>query len=150
MTPDELLTTTRSVRRRLDFERSVPRELLLECIEIAAQAPSATNRQTWQWLIVTDAARKRSIADCYRKAFDWYTSVRTTPYYEESDPRRAQDPLRSCEEIATAPRRGPLSDCVCTELGLARAQRSNAGVDGAAEDRSARAPLQRSAPGGGT
>ncbi|HET9782459.1 MAG TPA: nitroreductase family protein, partial [Candidatus Dormibacteraeota bacterium] len=55
MTPEELLTTTRSVRLRLDFERPVPRELLLDCLRIAVQAPTGSNRQGWQWMFVTDA-----------------------------------------------------------------------------------------------
>ena len=53
---DELLTTTRSVRKRLDLARPVPPELLEECIEIALQAPTGSNSQGWQFLFVTDAA----------------------------------------------------------------------------------------------
>ena len=58
MTPDELLSTTRSVRQRLDLQRPVPRELLLECIDVATQAPTGSNRQGWQWLMVTDPEKK--------------------------------------------------------------------------------------------
>jgi hypothetical protein len=54
MSPDELLTTTRAVRRRLDFSRQVPRELIEECLEIALQAPSASNHQGWHFVVVTD------------------------------------------------------------------------------------------------
>src|ERR1700710_148628 len=50
---DLLLSTTRSVRKRLDFERPVEREVLLECLELAVQAPTASNRQTWRWIVVT-------------------------------------------------------------------------------------------------
>jgi nitroreductase len=64
---DLLLSTTRSVRKRLDFERPVEREVLLECLELAVQAPTASNRQTWRWMIVTDAAKKARIADIYRE-----------------------------------------------------------------------------------
>jgi nitroreductase len=64
---DLLLSTTRSVRRRLDFDRPVEREVLLECLELAVQAPTASNRQTWRWMIVTDEDLKSRIADIYRE-----------------------------------------------------------------------------------
>src|SRR5882672_3741905 len=38
LTTDELLTTTRSVRKRLDLTRPVPPGLVQECLEIALQA----------------------------------------------------------------------------------------------------------------
>ncbi len=91
MTPDELLTTTRSVRRRLDFDRPVPKELLLECLEIAIQAPSGGNRQMWQWLIVTDEDKKRFIGDRYRRAWEAYNASGRLEY-ESGDPRREQLP----------------------------------------------------------
>jgi nitroreductase len=91
VTPDELLTTTRSVRRRLDLARAVPRELILECIAIATQAPTGSNRQQWQWLVVTDAETKRFIGDRYREA--WYAYAASgRPDYPPDDPRRAQQP----------------------------------------------------------
>jgi nitroreductase len=52
--PDELLTTTRSVRKRLDLSRPVPLELVRECLQVALQAPSASNVQNWHWIVVTD------------------------------------------------------------------------------------------------
>ena len=65
---DLLLSTTRSVRKRLDFERPVEREVLLECLRLAVQAPTASNRQTWRWVIVTEPELKAKIADYYREA----------------------------------------------------------------------------------
>lgn len=64
---DLLLSTTRSVRKRLDFERPVERETLLECLQLAVQAPTGSNRQTWRWMIVTDPELKTKIADIYRE-----------------------------------------------------------------------------------
>src|ERR1700753_3165489 len=64
---DLLLSTTRSVRKRLDFERPGERETLIECLELAVQAPTASNRQTWRWMIVTDPELKVKIADIYRE-----------------------------------------------------------------------------------
>jgi nitroreductase len=72
LTPDELLTTTRTVRRRLDLTRPVPMELVRECLEIALQAPSASNRQTWQWLVVTDRDLRASIGALYARAAEKY------------------------------------------------------------------------------
>ncbi len=72
LTPDELLTTTRTVRRRLDLTRPVPMELVRECLEIALQAPSASNRQTWQWLVVTDPDLRASIGALYARAVEKY------------------------------------------------------------------------------
>jgi nitroreductase len=72
LNPDELLTTTRTVRKRLDLERPVPMELIRECIEIALQAPSGSNRQTWHWLVITDAEKRAAIGEYYRRAVEKY------------------------------------------------------------------------------
>ncbi len=64
---DLLLSTTRSVRKRLDFERPVEREVILECLELAVQAPTASNSQTWRWVVVTDADLRARVADLYRE-----------------------------------------------------------------------------------
>ena len=65
---DELLTTTRAVRKRLDLDRPVPRELILECIDIAQQAPTGGNRQGWGFVVVTDEAKRARLAELYRQA----------------------------------------------------------------------------------
>jgi len=72
LTPDELLTTTRSVRKRLDLTRPVPIGLVRECVEIALQAPSGSNRQGWHWVVVTDPDRRAAIGDVYRRAVEGY------------------------------------------------------------------------------
>src|SRR6201994_3604716 len=65
---DLLLSTTRSVRKRLDFDRPVEREVLLECLRLAVQAPTASNSQTWRWMVVTDPDLRLKVADYYRAA----------------------------------------------------------------------------------
>ncbi len=75
--PDELLSTTRAVRRRLDFERPVPMPLVEECLGLALQAPSGSNAQGWHFVLVTDPGKRRAIGDFYRQAFAFY---RTQPY----------------------------------------------------------------------
>jgi nitroreductase len=72
LTPDELLTTTRSVRKRLDLTRPVEREVLEECVRIAQQAPTASNDQNWHFLIVTDSSARRELAELYRRSAERY------------------------------------------------------------------------------
>src|SRR5947207_1983625 len=69
---DHLLTTTRSVRKRLDLERPVEPAIIERCIEIATQAPSGSNQQEWHFFVVTDAAKRKGLADLYQKAFNTY------------------------------------------------------------------------------
>ena len=63
---DELLATTRAVRKRLDLDRAVPRAVIEECLELAVQAPTGSNRQTWRWLVIDEAATRAALADIYR------------------------------------------------------------------------------------
>jgi nitroreductase len=91
MDAQTVLTTTRSVRKRLDFDRPVSRELLLECLEVAVQAPTGGNRQGWQFVIVTDADKRRAIGELYTKSFAIYVTG-GRPQYEREDPRRKQLP----------------------------------------------------------
>ena len=66
---DELLATTRAVRRRLDLERPVEREALLECVDLATQAPSGSNMQRWHWVFVTDPDKRAALAEIYNRVF---------------------------------------------------------------------------------
>jgi nitroreductase len=72
LTSDEVLTTTRSVRKRLDLSRPVPPELIRECLEVARQAPTGGNQQTWHFIVVTDAAKRAAIGDHYRRSYEAY------------------------------------------------------------------------------
>jgi nitroreductase len=69
---DKLLTTTRAVRKRLDLDRPVPRDVVLDCIRIACQAPAGGNVQRWRWVVVDDPGLRVDIADAYRRAFAPY------------------------------------------------------------------------------
>lgn len=62
---DELLVTTRSVRRRLDFDRPVSRAVVEECLGLALHAPNGSNQQFWQWVIVDDPQRRAAVAKLY-------------------------------------------------------------------------------------
>lgn len=68
--PDELLSTTRAVRKRLDLTRDVEPELIDECLELAAQAPTGSNAQGWHFIVVRDAEKRRQLAEWYSQAFN--------------------------------------------------------------------------------
>ena len=72
---DRLLTTTRAVRKRLDLTRAVPRELIIDCIRIATQAPAGGNVQRWRWIVVDDPTLKLGIAELYRRAYEPYMAA---------------------------------------------------------------------------
>jgi nitroreductase len=79
---DEVLTTTRSVRKRLDFHKPVSREVLMECLELALQAPTGSNAQGWQWVFVEDTDTKKAIADIYLSNARGYLSLPSAEYPE--------------------------------------------------------------------
>jgi nitroreductase len=72
LTPDELLTTTRAVRRRLDLSRPVARERVEECLEIALQAPNGANLNSWRWIAIDDRATVARMAEIYDAALEDY------------------------------------------------------------------------------
>jgi nitroreductase len=83
---DEVLTTTRSVRKRLDFDKPVGREVLIECLELALQAPTGSNSQGWQWVFVEDADKRKAIGEIYRSNARPYLSS-PSPQYAVGDTR---------------------------------------------------------------
>ena len=72
---DRLLSTTRSVRKRLDLDRPVDPEIVLECIRLAVQAPTGSNAQGWRWLVITDPAKRAAIAKAYNDAGGAYLAA---------------------------------------------------------------------------
>lgn len=91
-TADELLTTTRSVRKRLDFSKPVDPADIERSIAIALQAPTGSNQQGWHFLVVTDPAKRKGIGDLYNKAFQLYANAPESmrPSIPKEDPRFAQ------------------------------------------------------------
>jgi nitroreductase len=83
---DEVLTTTRSVRKRLDLEKPVGRDVLTECLELALQAPTGSNSQGWQWVFVEDTDKKNAIAEIYYANAKDYLS-QPSPEYPPGDTR---------------------------------------------------------------
>jgi nitroreductase len=90
LSPDELLTTTRAVRRRLDLDRPVDLAVIKECLTIALQAPSGSNAQRWHWLVVTDAEQRGRIGALYGRACRSYLeSASAAGKLFPDDPERA-------------------------------------------------------------
>ena len=113
---DHVLSTTRAVRKRLDFDRPVPREVVEECLQLALQAPTGSNRQGWHFVIVTDAEKKRRIGELYRES--WYAYANAgRPSYQEDDPRHRQQPrvISSAQYLADRFGEVPLMVIPCIE-----------------------------------
>ena len=72
---DELLATTRAVRKRLDLTKPVPREVILECLRLAVQAPTGSNSQGWRWLIIDEPEKKQALAEMYRVSGEAYLTA---------------------------------------------------------------------------
>ncbi len=90
---DEVLTTTRAVRKRLDFEKPVEPEIIKECLEAAIQSPTGSNAQSWQWLVVTDPEKRTALADLYKQGWDLYGQLEgnvQTAYKGDEEDRIAQ------------------------------------------------------------
>ena len=115
---DELLTTTRSVRKRLDLRRPVPADVIERAIEVALQAPTGSNTQGWHFVVVTDAAKRKGLADLYRRAFEMYASGDIPrPQMASDDPRAAQMPriLESATYLAQHLHEVPVHVVPCIE-----------------------------------
>ncbi|NRA03849.1 MAG: nitroreductase family protein [Myxococcales bacterium] len=87
---DDLLSTTRAVRKRLDLERPVEPEVVLECLRLSQQAPTGSNSQGWRWLVVSDAEKRRALAELYRKAGSEYLTASRTQADASNDSQLAR------------------------------------------------------------
>lgn len=74
---DHLLTSTRSVRKRLDLTRPVEPEVIEKCLELASQAPTGSNQQGWHFMVITDAEKRKKIAELYSESWFSYAGVRS-------------------------------------------------------------------------
>ena len=87
---DELLSTTRAVRRRLDLERPVERDVILDCIRLSQQAPTGGNQQGWSWVVVTDPGKRKALADLYNSSGDVYLPQAHAAAVEQGDGQTAR------------------------------------------------------------
>lgn len=88
---DALLSTTRAVRKRLDLDREVPDDVLLECLQLAVQAPTGSNQQGWRWMVIRDAQKKAALAELYREAGGEYLASAAAAADSETQQGRVID-----------------------------------------------------------
>ena len=100
---DELLTTTRAVRHRLDLTRPVDREVILECVRLATQAPTASNAQDWRWMVITDGDKRAAIAEIYRSIGADYLAHAAASTTDPQTRRVYQSALGLTETLAKVP-----------------------------------------------
>jgi nitroreductase len=94
LTPDELLATTRSVRRRLDLTRPVEREVLEECLRLAQQAPTASYAQNWHFVVVTDPQQRAALGELWRSVAGPYVERRAAAATADQRVARISDAVR--------------------------------------------------------
>ena len=100
---DRLLSTTRSVRRRLDLDRPVELSVVLDCLRLATQAPSGSNRQDWRWMVVTDPAKKAEIARVYAENGAGYLTRAAREATNDQDRRVYENALAFTEVLHRVP-----------------------------------------------
>jgi nitroreductase len=119
-TVDGLLSTTRSVRHRLDLDRPVERSVVEECLKLALQAPSASNAQGSRWVLVDDSAKRERLAAIYAECWTKYRRIQERRFdvLDGNDLQALQRLLRSGEALATNLNRVPVIAIPCIEATL--------------------------------
>ena len=116
LSADDVLATTRSVRKRLDFDRPVEREIVMEALELALQAPSGSNTQGWHWVFVEDPDKKRALRDIYAANFELYANAPRREYGEGDVREERMDLVRdSASYLAEHFDRAPMLLIPCIE-----------------------------------
>jgi nitroreductase len=95
---DRLLSTTRAVRKRLDLDRPVEREVILDCLRLAVQAPTMSNSQEWRWVVVTDADKREAVAEVYRNLSAAYLEE-ASKTHEDPQTRRVYESAFELSQI---------------------------------------------------
>jgi nitroreductase len=102
LSSDELLTTTRSVRKRLDFTRPVEPEVIKECLELAVQAPTGGNRQTWHFIVVTDPKQRQELGAIYSKGFKLYRQQGAAQSANTTSKRITREQLETLKKVVSS------------------------------------------------
>jgi nitroreductase len=88
---DGLLSTTRAVRRRLDLERPVEKDVILDCIRLSQQAPTASNTQKWRWVVVLDPEKRRAIGEIYGRGKQFIDQAKAQVPEDDAQTHRVYD-----------------------------------------------------------
>ncbi|WP_020577597.1 nitroreductase family protein [Actinopolymorpha alba] len=96
---DHLLSTTRAVRKRLDLERPVEREVLLDCLRLATQAPTGSNSQGWRWVVVFDADKRARLGELYRAGGEAYLRAAGATASPNAQQARVQESARYLMDV---------------------------------------------------
>lgn len=117
--PDELLTTTRAVRRRLDMSRPVPDDLVRECVEIAMQSPSGSNDMSMEFVVVRDSEKRQALGDLYRQCYEVYRNlpgvyIRTIDKGDEASNAQQQRSADSADYLGQHMGEAPVLVVACT------------------------------------
>lgn len=113
LTPDQLLSTTRAVRKRLDFDRPLEMSVVRECVDVALQAPSGSNAQSWHFMVITDEAKRKAIGDIYMKGFELYRGMDVSAHAlakaqdNRDDTKQMERVVDSAEYLAANMHRAP-------------------------------------------
>ena len=110
---DELLTTTRAVRRKLDLERPVEIDVVMECLRIAVQAPIAGTTQNWRWLIVQDQQTKSALGALFREVGDAYLRRKVEAAGAQADNPAFRSALASAQHLVDVIERVPVFVIPC-------------------------------------
>ena len=102
LSPDELLSTTRAVRKRMDFDKPVDPAVVRECIEMAAQAPTGSNAQGWHFVVVTDPAKRAKLGEWYKEGFQAFYGDRDAAFaaMPQDDPNYLETQHRVVDSAA--------------------------------------------------
>jgi len=109
---DRLLSTTRAVRKRLDLDRPVEREVILDCIRLAQQAPTPSNTQGWRWLVIDDPEKRVELARIYREVGEKFLPAGRQMYADNAQTQRVYD---SAEYLLEVLHRVPVHVIPCVE-----------------------------------
>jgi nitroreductase len=131
-TVDTLLATTRTVRKRLDFDRPVEREVIERCLTLALQAPTGSNAQGWHFMVITDPEKKTAVSELYRKSFFMYANTLSEqPRQRYAPADQMQRVVSSSVYLANNMHRAPVLVIPCIEGRVENAgQMAQAGLYG--------------------
>ena len=133
---DRLLTTTKSVRRRLDLGRPVERSVIAECIRLASFAPNASNAQEWHWVVVDDPDLRVRVGDLYRRILEPLSIEMLAAKLEQGDEAGARV-TRSVLYLAEHMRDVPAMVIPCYDVGAATSRYGGCCLAGRADEHAA-------------